>query len=237
MPPLGRSLRDRLPGSAWPSPVRRRSASRCPGHRPLDHGRQRLLGHPARFQEAGEAAALPELRNAQIDRPGRSAGKPSPGSFSAPPHLPVPVATTVAPRPSGKVLPAIGGASSGADLQLYQALGRAADHLARKIRVGGLLDEVAEAHHVAGHRWSLRFRSVSATRPYRNIAGDRLSQNLHHHRGHDHRGLRSCNRALRRLECPQWTSTQTERRRNPMKTPELRLQRQHRKGIDAATDW
>ena len=34
----------------------------------LDHGGERLLSHPARLQEAGEVAALVQLRDAQIER-------------------------------------------------------------------------------------------------------------------------------------------------------------------------
>ena len=36
----------------------------------LDHRRQRLLRHPARLQKAREVAALAQLRDAQLDRPG-----------------------------------------------------------------------------------------------------------------------------------------------------------------------
>ena len=40
----------------------------------LDHRGERLLGHPPRFEEAREVAALPQLRNAQLD--GAGAGLP-----------------------------------------------------------------------------------------------------------------------------------------------------------------
>jgi hypothetical protein len=76
------------------------------------------------------------------------------------------------------------GAGHPADLQLHQPLGRKADHLAQQISVRGLLHEVAQVHHVVGHRGNLRSRLVLATRPYQNFAGDHLSQNLHHARGH-----------------------------------------------------
>src|ERR1700716_3288687 len=36
----------------------------------LDHRRQRLLGHPARLEEAREVAALAQLRDAHLHRPG-----------------------------------------------------------------------------------------------------------------------------------------------------------------------
>ena len=42
----------------------------------LDHCRQRLLGHAARLQEAGEVGNLPELRDAHLHGPRAS---PSPG--------------------------------------------------------------------------------------------------------------------------------------------------------------
>ena len=48
----------------------------------LDHRGQRLLGHPARLEEAREVAALAQLRDAQLDRAG--------------PGLPVAVAVAVA---------------------------------------------------------------------------------------------------------------------------------------------
>lgn len=48
----------------------------------LDDRRQRLLGHPARLQEAREVGAFPQLRDAQLD--------------SARARLPVPVAVAIA---------------------------------------------------------------------------------------------------------------------------------------------
>ena len=48
----------------------------------LDHRRQRLLGHPARLEEARKVAALAQLRDAQLHRAGA--------------RLPVPVAIAVA---------------------------------------------------------------------------------------------------------------------------------------------
>lgn len=119
----------------------------------LDHRRQGLLGHAPRLEEAWKVAALPQLRNAQLDSPGTG--------------LPVPVAIPVALRPACGVLLAVGRARHGADLQCHQPFGGKPDHLAQKVRIRGLLDKVAKAHHVSGHRWKLRSRLVSATRPYR----------------------------------------------------------------------
>jgi hypothetical protein len=110
----------------------------------LDHRRQRLLGHAPGFQKAREVAALPELRDAQFDRPGA--------------RLPVPVTISVALRPPRRVLLAIGRAGHSTDLQFHQPFGRKANHLAQKVRVRGLLDEVAQVRHVGGHRWSSRSR-------------------------------------------------------------------------------
>ena len=108
----------------------------------LDHRRQRLLGHPARLQEAREVAALPQLGDAQLDRPGAG--------------LPVPVAIAVALRqPLGAAL-AIAGAGQALHLQLHQALGGKADHLAQQIGVGALLQQLAKGHPVVGHRGGLR---------------------------------------------------------------------------------
>jgi hypothetical protein len=120
----------------------------------LDHGSQRLLGHPPRFKETREVATFPQLRSAQLDRP--SAG------------LPVPVTISVPLRQPRGILLAIASARGSADLQLHQALGskanHKANHLAQQISVRGLLDELAQVHHVIGHRGNLRPRLVSATR-------------------------------------------------------------------------
>jgi len=104
----------------------------------LHHRRERLLGHPPRLQEAGEVAALAQLGDAQFDRAG--------------PGFPVAVAIAVALDQALRALLAIAGAGKTADLQLHQPLGGKADHLAQQIRVGGLLHERAQVHHVVGHR-------------------------------------------------------------------------------------
>ena len=65
----------------------------------LDHGGERLLGQPARLQEAREVGALAQLRDAQLDRAG--------------PGLPVPLAIAVAlGQPLGALL-AVGRRRSG----------------------------------------------------------------------------------------------------------------------------
>ena len=86
----------------------------------LDHRRQRLLGHPARLQEAREVAALPELGDAQLDRAGA--------------RLPHPVAVAVALRQPLRRALAIAGAGQALHLELHQPLGGKADHLAQTDR-------------------------------------------------------------------------------------------------------
>ena len=46
---------------------------------------------------------------------------------------------------------AMAGSRHRADLQLHQAVGRKAYHLAQNIRVRGLLHQGAQVHHVVGH--------------------------------------------------------------------------------------
>ena len=97
----------------------------------LDHRRQRLLGDPARLQEAREVAALPELGDAQLHRPGAG--------------LPDPVAIAVALRQPVRRPLAIVGAGQALHLELHQALGGKADHLAQEIGVGALLQSSRRA--------------------------------------------------------------------------------------------
>src|SRR5512133_1111693 len=104
----------------------------------LDHGSERLLGYPARLEEAREVGALPQLRDAPFHRSG--------------PRLPATVAVAVAvDEPLGGLL-APAGAGQPLHLQLHQAMGGKADHLAQKVGVGGLLYQCAQRHHVVGHR-------------------------------------------------------------------------------------
>ena len=93
----------------------------------LDHRGERLLRHPARLEEAGEVGALPELGDPQLDRAGAG--------------LPVPIAIAIALRQPLGALLAIGRTGQLADLQLHQALGGKADHLAQHVGVRGLLDQ------------------------------------------------------------------------------------------------
>src|SRR5579883_197118 len=103
----------------------------------LDHRRQRLLGHAARLQETREVGALAQLGNAQLHRSGA--------------RLPVAIAVAVALRQPVRRALAMPGAGLRADLQLHQPLGGEGDHVAKNIRVGGLLHESAKVHHLVGH--------------------------------------------------------------------------------------
>lgn len=103
----------------------------------LNNGRKRLLGHATRFEKAGKVAALAQLRDSQHHGPG--------ARFSI--ALAVPIALD---EPLGRTL-AMAGSGHRADLQLHQAMGREADDLAQSIRVGGLLHQNAQVHHVVGH--------------------------------------------------------------------------------------
>jgi hypothetical protein len=63
-----------------------------------------------------------------------------------------PVAVAVAlSKPLGALL-AIAGAGLAPDLQLHQALGGKADHLAQQVGVGALFQKRAKGHHLVGHR-------------------------------------------------------------------------------------
>jgi hypothetical protein len=120
----------------------------------LDHRRQRLLGHPARFQEAGEVAAAAQLRDAQLDRAGA--------------RLPDPVAVAVAVVDALGAALAMRRAGQALDLELHQALRGEADHLAHQLDIGALLQQRPKAHHLVGHRVSLVRVEVWRPKPYRD---------------------------------------------------------------------
>jgi len=93
----------------------------------LDHRRQRLLGQAAGFEEGREIAALAQLGNPQLDRPG--AGLPIP--VAIPVSVREPVGAAFAMRRTGQVL----------YLQLHQPMRRKPDHLAQQIGVRTLLQK------------------------------------------------------------------------------------------------
>src|SRR5947208_6111447 len=49
----------------------------------------------------------------------------------------------------------MGRAGQPLDLQLHQALGGEADHLAQQVGVGTLFQKGTKVHHLVGHRWIL----------------------------------------------------------------------------------
>ena len=99
---------------------------------------ERLLRHPARLEEAREIAALAQLGNAQLHRSGA--------------RLPIAVAVAVALRQTVGRAFAMGRAGAALNVQLHQALGGKADHLAQKIGVGGLFQKRLKGHSLVGHR-------------------------------------------------------------------------------------
>jgi hypothetical protein len=115
----------------------------------LDDRSQRLLGHPARFQEAGEVAAMAQLGNAQLDGAGAGA----------------PVSVAVAVTLVGALGAAFAwcGAAQRLGLQRHQAFGGKADHLAQERRVGALLEQRAKGDLVIGHRRGPRVRVAVRT--------------------------------------------------------------------------
>ena len=72
-------------------------------------------------------------------------------------------------QPKGALL-APAGAGQTLHLQLHQAMGGKADHLAQKVGVGSLLNQCVQRHHVVGHRSVLDLGRGFANRPY---TGDR----------------------------------------------------------------
>src|SRR5882762_9429601 len=93
----------------------------------LDHRGQRLLGQPARLEKARKIAALAQLWDAQLNRPG--AGLPI--TLAIPVAVGDPIGAAFAVRRTGQVL----------DFQLHQPMRREPDHLAQQISIGALLQE------------------------------------------------------------------------------------------------
>jgi hypothetical protein len=120
----------------------------------LDHRRQRFLGQPARLEETWKIAALAQLGDAQLHRPGAG--------------LPIALAIPVAVGQSLAAALAVAGAGPAFDLQLHQALRGKTDHLAQQIGIGTLLQKRLKAHHLVGHRRGLG--SVEGIQP--NPTGD-----------------------------------------------------------------
>src|SRR6202030_204449 len=137
----------------------------------LDYGGQRLLGQTTRFEKGREVAAAPQLRDAQFDR--TRAG------------LPVAVTVAVALVAPLRAALAVPGAAQSFALQLHQALGSKADHLAQECRIGALLQKRTKGDLVVGHRGDPQVRVACATQPYSGTPRWPLTGLLHHHQGHD----------------------------------------------------
>jgi hypothetical protein len=86
-----------------------------------------LFRHPARLEEVREIATLAQLGNAQLHPAGA--------------RLPVAVSIAVALGQTIARTLAMSRARPAFNVQLHQALGRKADHLAQIIRVGGLFQK------------------------------------------------------------------------------------------------
>jgi len=104
----------------------------------LDHRDQRLLRRAPRLQEGREVGALAQLGDAQIDGAG--------------PRLPGPLAVAVALGQPLVTAFAVAGTGQRLDLQLHQALGGKADHLAQEVGVGALPNQLLKSDPVLGHR-------------------------------------------------------------------------------------
>src|SRR4029077_418235 len=103
-----------------------------------------------------EVAALAQLGDAQLDRPGA--------------RLPNPVSIAIAVIDAVGAAFAMRGTDEAFDLQLHQALRGKPHHLAQQIGVRTLLQQSAKAHHLVGHRWVLGSREGLGTKPYRRSA-------------------------------------------------------------------
>jgi hypothetical protein len=90
-------------------------------------------------RKPGKYEPFPELRDAQLDRPG--------------PRLPDPVAVAVALRQPIRALLAPRRSGLAADVELHEPLGSEAEHLTHQIGVGRLLQQPLKGHHLVGHRF------------------------------------------------------------------------------------
>jgi hypothetical protein len=111
----------------------------------LDHGHQRLLGRPPRFEEGRKVAPLPELGDAQLQLA-------EPGVERA-----LAIAVPVVGPLGGAFVAA--GADHPLHVRLHQDLEHALGQRAEEVAVAGLLDQVGECHSVVGHPRSSRGRS------------------------------------------------------------------------------
>ena len=104
----------------------------------LDDNGQGLLRHSPRLQEGREVATAAQLWDARFDR--------------ASPRLPVAVAVTVALVAPGLAALAMPGTAEPLGLQLHQAFGGKADHLAQECPVRALFQQPTKGDLILGHR-------------------------------------------------------------------------------------
>ena len=125
----------------------------------LDHSNQGLLRRAAWFEEAGEVAALPQLRDLQRD--------------AASARVPVPVAVSVSLGFPHRRARTFGRARPPLDLCFHDPLGRKGQHLAHKLALGLLLNQFDQRHSVIGHRHLRLSFQVSQPEPSPKIDDDR----------------------------------------------------------------
>jgi hypothetical protein len=105
----------------------------------LNHRCERLLARTARLKEAGEVAALAQLRDLQVDR--------------ASTRLPEPFAVAIAAVGAFRTALSVGRRAQALRVELHEPLGHVLDHLAQQIAVGALLDEIGQCDSgLGGHR-------------------------------------------------------------------------------------
>ena len=123
----------------------------------LDHCRQRLLGHPARFEKAGEVAALAQPGNVQLNL----------ASSGLPPEL-------VEGHARGARCAGPGGQVTSHRIQRRSDYRPPSPSAARrqtrssraKYQLRGLFHQQSQVHHGIGHRGSFRQVRVLQPKPY-----------------------------------------------------------------------
>src|SRR3984893_7318879 len=98
----------------------------------LDNRGDGFLGQAPRFQKHREVAALAQLWDAQLDRPGAG--------------LPDPVSVAIAVIDAVRAALAVRGTGQAFDFELHQALRGKTHHLAQQIGIRALLQQRAKAH-------------------------------------------------------------------------------------------
>ena len=113
----------------------------------LDDGGERLLRRPPWLEEGREIAAAAQPGDFQIDLPD--------------PGVPRPLPIAVALDQAFGIAHAMRGSGARLDFGVHQPPGGEGQHLADKVSIGALLDQLQKRHSVVGHR-HLRFRGSSS---------------------------------------------------------------------------